>query len=245
MPRYKILIEYDGTNFSGWQKQPHAPSIQEELDKALFKFTNEKVEVYGSGRTDAGVHALGQVAHFDLAKPWPEHTIIRATNYHLQPHKIAVLTCEEVSPDFHARFSAKQRAYKYIILNRISPPTIEATKVWQVKEPLNIPLMQQAAKLFEGTHDFTCIKTSSCQAKSYIRTIDYIKISKLDDHITIEIAAPSFIHNMVRNIVGALRQIGNQSWTEAHITALLSSTSPSPHKLTAPPFGLYLERIQF
>jgi tRNA pseudouridine38-40 synthase len=245
MPRYKVLIEYDGTNFAGWQRQKNSPSVQDEIDKAIFKFTHEEVLVYGSGRTDAGVHALGQVAHFDLIKPCPAHTIIRATNYHLRPHKIVLLGCEAVDEAFHARFSAKQRAYKYIILNRGSAPTIAANRVWHVKEPLEIALMQKAAQLFEGMHDFTSLKTADCQAKSYLRTIDYIKISKQQDYITIEIAARSFIHNMVRNIVGMLRMIGNQDWTNENIVSLLEAKDPTSQKVTAPACGLYLEKIEF
>ena len=245
MPRYKILIEYDGTNFAGWQKQKNAPSIQEEIDKAILKFTHEKVEIYGSGRTDAGVHAIEQVAHFDLTKKIPEHTIVSATNYHIRPHKIAIINCEQVHQEFHARFSAKQRIYKYIILNRNAPATIEANKVWHVKEPLNVSLMLSTIKLFEGTHDFTSLKTSSCQAKSYIKTIDHIKILKDENYITITIAARSFIHNMVRNIVGILRMIGNGKWTEERVMLLLNAKDPASQKITAPACGLYLEKIIF
>jgi tRNA pseudouridine38-40 synthase len=245
MPRYKILIEYDGTNFAGWQKQKNAISIQEEIDKAIFKFAHEKTEIYGSGRTDAGVHAFGQVAHFDLTKKIPDHTIVSATNHHIRPHKIVILDCNQVEMEFHARFSAKQRIYKYIILNRISPPTIQKNKVWHVKEPLNISLMLHVTKLFEGKHNFTSLKTSSCQAKSYIRTIDYIRISQDGDYIIIKIAARSFIHNMVRNIVGILRMIGNEKWTEEKVMFFLYAKNPTSQKITAPACGLYLEKISF
>jgi len=245
MPRYKLIIEYDGTDFAGWQKQKTAPSIQEEIEKAIFKFTQEQVKVYGSGRTDAGVHAFGQVAHVDLIKSRPENVIINATNYHLRPHRIALLDCEEVEPEFHARFSAKQRLYKYLILNRATPPTIEAYRVWHVKMPLDIDLMAQATKAFEGLHDFTSLKTSQCQAKSYLKTIDYIKISRDSEHISVEIAARSFVHNMVRNIVGMLSMVGHKKWTEQKITSLLEARAPTSQKVTAPACGLYLEKIIF
>ena len=245
MHKYKILIEYDGTGFAGWQKQNHMPSIQEEIEKAIFKFTHERVGAYGSGRTDAGVHALGQVAHFDLIKQYPERTIVNAMNYHLRPNKIVLLDCKKVKTEFHARFSAKKRTYKYLILNRIVPPTIEINKVWHIKEPLNIHQMQSAAKLFEGQHDFTSLRMSQCQAKSYLKTIDYIKFFSKKDHITIRITARSFIHKMVRNIVGMLRMIGNQKWTEEKIIFLLNAKDPAPQKMIAPAFGLYLEKIDF
>ena len=245
MQKYKILIEYDGTSFAGWQKQKHMPSIQEEIEKAIFKFTHEKVEIYGSGRTDAGVHALGQVAHFNLTKQYPEYTLISATNYHLPSNKIVILDCKPVTEDFHARFSAQKRTYKYLILNRIAPPTVEINKVWHIKEPLNIDQMQSAAKLFEGMHDFTSLKTPQCQAKSYLKTIDNIEISSKEDHITIRIAARSFIHKMVRNIVGMLCMIGNKKWTEKKIISFLNAKDPTQQKMIAPPFGLYLEKINF
>jgi tRNA pseudouridine38-40 synthase len=245
MPRYKILIEYDGTNFSGWQIQGHAVSIQGEINKAIFQFSGEEVEVYGSGRTDAGVHAIGQVAHFDLVKEWQDHTIINATNYHLRPNRIVLLDCKQVPEEFHARFSATQRTYKYIILNRPARPSFETNRVWHVREPLDTALMESAAKLFEGMHDFTSLKTRICQAKSYLKTIDYIKISKDGVHIEITITARSFIHNMVRNIVGMLAMIGTKKWTEKNITSLLDAKAPTSQKLTAPAHGLYLERIDF
>ena len=245
MHRYKIIIEYDGTNFSGWQKQKNASSIQEEIEKAIFKFTHEKIEIYGAGRTDAGVHALGQVAHFNLTREHEEHIIINATNYHLHPKKIVLLNCQKVNDKFHARFSAKQKTYKYLILNRIPRPTIEVNKVWHLKENLDIHKMQHAAKLFEGSHDFTSLKTSQCQAKSYLRTIDAIIIAKQNDHIIIKIAARSFVHKMVRNIVGILRMIGNNKWSEEKIAFLLNLKKPYAHKVTAPAHGLYLEKVDF
>lgn len=245
MPRYKILIEYDGTGFCGWQKQSNGVSIQVAIEDAILKFTEEKVEIFGASRTDAGVHARGQVAHFDLAKNFPEKTIVAAINYHLRPNKISIIECKKVGQDFHARFSAKRKLYEYTILNRLSPPTIDREYAWYVRPKLNIAAMRGAANLIQGQHDFIGLQTSECQSKSTVRTIESIIITKKGDKILIKISAQSFIHKMVRNIVGALKMVGTEHWNAEKVKATLNATKPIEHKLTAPAKGLCLMKISY
>lgn len=243
MPRYKILLEYDGAGFCGWQKQANGVSIQACVECAICKFTGESVEVFGSSRTDAGVHAIGFVAHFDLSKQISPRTIVYALNFHLKMHKIVVLACDEADANFHARFSAKKKLYEYTILNRVSRPTLDYGRTWHVLLPLDILKMKQAAKLIEGTHDFIGIQTSQCQAKSTLRTIESITIKKNGDKIFIQITAPSFIHKMVRNIVGALKMVGLGKWNDGHIRAMLNASEPMGYKATAPACGLCLVKV--
>jgi tRNA pseudouridine38-40 synthase len=244
--RYKLLIEYDGSDFAGWQRQDGVVTVQSILENAIYKFSQEKVITHAAGRTDAGVHALGQVVHFDLqSKKFEPYIIKRAINFHLKPNKVAVLDCSLVSEDFHARFSAVKRYYKYIIINRDTPLVIDYGKAWQVKEKLDLELMQEAANLLIGTHDFTSFRAGQCQAKSPVKTIDYIKTSKEADSIIIELAAKSFLHHMVRNIVGTLRLIGNHKWPLERITLALQAKDRAAAGPTAPPCGLYLTKIDY
>jgi tRNA pseudouridine38-40 synthase len=245
MPRYKITVEYDGTSYAGWQKQKQQPSIQGEIERALSEFLQEKVEIYGSGRTDSGVHALGQVAHFDLPKEYSEDTIIKAVNFYLKSQPISILSCEQVNLEFHARFSAKKRYYCYHIINRLSPLTVDLNRAWHIIERLDIQQMQKAAEMLEGTHDFSSFRTSLCQAKSPIKILDYIKITCKKDKITFEIRAQSFLHNMVRNIIGVLRMVGNGKWSLADLQKHLDAKDTSIRKPTAPAHGLYLWKVDF
>lgn len=243
--RYKITIEYDGTNYSGWQRQDNKVSIQSAIEEALYKFSQEDVKITGSGRTDSGVHATGQVAHFSLVKKFEIRNIVNGINFFLKPQPISILDCAIVEEEFNARFSAKKRYYRYFILNRNSPAAIDAKRKWWIREALNIELMQKAAKLLEGTHDFSSFRTAQCQAKSPIKTLDYIHISKAGEVIEIALCAESFLHRMVRNIVGCLRMIGNDGWTEKELLQFIEAKTTDQTRYTAPPHGLFLEKIEY
>lgn len=239
MCRYKITIEYDGTNYSGWQKQKNAKSIQEEIEKALENFSQEKVRVHGMGRTDAGVHALMQVAHFDLEKDWEADVTQKAINYYLKDQDIVILSCEKVNDDFHARYAAKKRIYKYIVLNRFAPTALEVNKVWHVNQKLDLDKMRSATKILIGTHDFTSFRTILCQAKSPIKTLEYINILEDGEKIIFELCAPSFLHHMVRNIVGAICRVGLNQFSENDLKNYLDSKDINVTKYTVPACGLY------
>ena len=245
MVRYKITIEYDGTDYAGWQRQDNMISVQGAIEEALYKFSQEKVQITGSGRTDSGVHATGQVAHFDLTKEYDIYNVVNGINFFLKPQPISILAAEIVDEEFNARFSAKKRYYRYFILNRMSPAAIDAKRKWWVKERLDEKPMQKAAKLLEGTHDFSSFRTSQCQAKSPIKTMDYIKISRLGDVIEIELCAESFLHRMVRNIVGCLRMIGNKRWTEKDLLKFMEAKTTDQTRYTALPHGLFLEKVDY
>lgn len=245
MVRYKVTIEYEGTNYAGWQRQEEEVSVQSSIEEALYKFSQEKVQITGSGRTDSGVHAFAQVAHFDLSKKFENHNVVNGINFFLKPQPISILDCQIVDEEFNARFSAKKRYYRYFILNRNSPAAIDAKRKWWIRDNLDIDLMQKAAKLLEGTHDFSSFRTSQCQAKSPIKTLDYIKISKSGDVIEIELCAESFLHRMVRNIVGCLRMIGNKRWCEEDLLKFMEAKTTDQTRYTAPPHGLFLEKIEY
>ncbi len=243
--RYKMTIEYDGSPFCGWQRQKDANTVQGTIERALSHFVGSPMEIHGSGRTDSGVHAKGQVAHFDVDLPYPPFEIQGALNYRLKHHPISILKVEEVSDDFHSRFSALKRAYKYVILNRRAPPTFEMGRVWWVAKPLDHLRMQEAARHLVGTHDFTSFRDSCCQAKSPIKTIDYVTVEREGDHITLAIQSKSFLHHQVRNIAGTLKKIGEGSWEPSFMADLLEIKDRTQGGPTAPPDGLYLTEIQF
>ena len=243
MPRDKITIEYDGTNYAGWQQQKDAPSIQEELQQAAFKFLAEDVLITGAGRTDAGVHALGQVAHFDTAKTLDPFRICQAFNAHLRPQPISVLNAEIVSDDFHARFDAKKRFYVYKILNRRSRPALNINRAWWVHQPLDIERMQDAAQVLIGKHDFSTFRAAACQAKSPIKTLDEIRIERYGDLIFFYFSARSFLHHQVRNIVGTLKLVGEGVWTKQNVINALEAKDRKAGGPTAAAEGLYFEKI--
>lgn len=245
MPRYRIDIEYDGTNFSGFQYQQDALSVQAVLEEAIFKFCGLQLRISAAGRTDKGVHALLQVAHFDLEKVYPPHEVMNALNHYLKPHQVAVIAAYQVDDNFHARFSAVQRSYIYKIINRRSPLVLMANRAWHVVKPLDVPNMQAAAKLFEGTHDFTSFRASDCQAKSPIRTIDSIEVIQIGDTLEIHISARSFLHNMVRIIVGSLVKVGKGEWPPEHIYELLLVKNRTKSGPTAPAHGLYFAKVKY
>jgi tRNA pseudouridine38-40 synthase len=245
MYRYKLTIEYDGTNLTGWQKQQHLPSVQQILEQALENFLQEPVKACAAGRTDAGVHARGQVVHFDTTKEHPPYIIIRALNFYLKKTPLSVLAAEPVETNFHARFSATKRHYQYIIINRISSVVLEKNRVWHVKEYLDIELMRQAAIILVGTHDFTSFRATECQSKSPIKTLEQLAIDRIDERIIIKLSARSFLHHMCRNIVGTLRLVGNGKWPVEQVAHALLARNRKACGPAAPACGLYLEKIEY
>lgn len=245
MPRYKCTIEYDGTGFCGWQAQEGLPSVQAVIEKAIFLFCGETTKLCTAGRTDAGVHAAGQVAHFDLKSTHDSFKIISAANHHIKPNLVSLLDVTEVAEDFHARFDATKRYYMYRIINRRSPLTIDTNRAWQVPVPLNEKLMQKAANFLIGKHDFTSFRDSECQAKSPVKTLDEIKIERNGEEIKIYISAKSFLHHMVRNITGTLKMVGAGKWQPEYIAEILAAKNRSAAGPTAPACGLYLTKVEY
>lgn len=245
MPRYKIIIEYDGTNFAGWQKQKGAISVQQTIEDALAKLCQKEIIVHASGRTDAGVHALGQVAHFDLDKKIEDWQIRMALNHYLQDDAIAILSCEKTNDEFHSRFDAKIRHYQYQILNRRAKAVLTKNRAWHIPYELNLDSMKNASKYLIGKHDFTSFRDAECQAKSPIKTISNIKIEKTGENINITISAPSFLHHMVRNIVGTLVLAGGEKIKADDMKIILEAKDRSKSGPNAPAYGLYFYRVDY
>lgn len=245
MPRYRFDIEYDGSGFAGWQRQENGLTIQQVMEEAIYAFSGEAAVLHAAGRTDAGVHATGQVAHCDLVREWPLRILRDATNFHLRPHRVAVIAAVMVPSTFHARFSAIGRAYLYRILNRSAPPVLERQRVWHVPSPLNLEVMQAAALLLTGRHDFTSFRASQCQAASPIKTLDQLSLSRVGEEIRIVAKARSFLHHQVRNMVGTLKQVGDGRWPPERISQILDACNRSAAGPTAPPEGLYLTEVQY
>ena len=248
--KFALLIEYDGNNLVGWQKQKEGISVQGSLEEAAKKIFNQEFEIQGSGRTDAGVHALGQVAHISLPKNHRLTTkhpfyIISAFNSHLRKSNIRLVSTKQVEPEFNARFSATKRHYKYRILCRAAPPGIEKGKVWHSRKKLNIRLMEEGAKHLIGKHDFTSFRTINCQAKSPIRTLDKISLSCIGDEIIINVSAKSFLHSQVRIIVGTIYKLGDESFGPNNIKKILDGKDRNLAGPTAPAEGLYLEKVEY
>lgn len=245
MTRWKITIEYDGGPFVGWQRQDNGSSVQQSIEEAAEALCGVATVVAGAGRTDAGVHALGQVAHLDIDKPLRFDQVRDGLNFHLKKHPISVLSAEEMAPDFHARFSAIGRAYRYCILNRRSPPAIEAGKIWHVIRSLDADAMHDAAQCLVGKHDFTSFRTAFCQADSPVKTLDRLDVRRLGDTIEIEVEARSFLHNQVRILVGTLGLVGQGKWTRHDVERALAAADRTAAGPTAPPTGLYLTRVVY
>lgn len=245
MPRYKLTLEYDGGPFVGWQRQDNGVSVQSALEEAIFRFTGERVGATAAGRTDAGVHALGQVAHIDLDRPRETDTVRDAINFHLKPLPVAVLMAEEVAPDFHARFSARARAYVYRIICRRSPVTVDAGRVWWVRVALDAEAMREGAKRLLGTHDFTSFRASDCQAASPVKTLDRLDVVRQGEDIRIYAGARSFLHHQVRNLVGTLKFVGEGKWTPDDVTRALEARDRAQGGPTAPAEGLYLTSVSY
>lgn len=245
MARFRLIVEYDGTPFSGWQRQKERMSVQQALEEAIERFSGETVTTQAAGRTDAGVHALGQVAHFDLSKDWDPFRVREALNYHLRPHPVAVIECDRVGEDFEARFSATARHYEYRILNRRAPAAIGRNQVWHVPMQLDAEKMHRAAQLILGLHDFTTFRSSECQAKSPMRTLDAFDVSSDGEVIAITASARSFLHHQVRSMVGSLKLVGEGKWSPADFRAALDAKDRSRCGGMAPSAGLYLIGVDY
>jgi tRNA pseudouridine38-40 synthase len=245
VPRYKLTIEYCGTGFVGWQRQPNGLSIQQALETALHRFCGEKVAVFGAGRTDAGVHALAQVAHIDLARDAAPDEVRNAVNYHLRPHPISVLSAEPVGSDFDARLSATGRNYLYRILNRRAPPALERGRVWHVPPPLDAAAMHEGAGHLVGHHDFSTFRDSQCQAKSPVKTLDTLEVSRVGEEIHVAARARSFLHHQVRNMVGTLKLVGIGRWQPDDVARALAARDRRAGGPTAPPEGLALVAVRY
>jgi tRNA pseudouridine38-40 synthase len=245
MPRYKLTLEYDGTPFVGWQVQDGQMSVQGRLAEAIKDFSGEDVVPRGAGRTDAGVHAMGQVANFDLAKDWPPAKVRDALNAQLRPEPVSVLTCEIVGEDFDARFSARSRHYLYRIIDRRSPLALEHKRAWGVFRPLDADAMHEAAQVLVGRHDFTTFRSSECQAASPEKTLDRLAVSRHGEVIRIEADARSFLHNQVRSMVGSLKLVGEGRWTKDDLENALNACDRAACGPVAPACGLYLMRVDY
>ena len=245
MPRYRLTIEYDGGPFVGWQRQAEGASIQGALEGAIEKLSAERVTVTGAGRTDAGVHALGQVAHFDLEKSFEVGKVRDALNYYLRPAPIIVLDVGAVDSEFHARFSATTRHYLFRILNRRSPPALEEGRVWHVSHRLEAEAMQAAAQYLVGQHDFTTFRAAECQAQSPVKTLDRLDVSRRADEIHIEASAHSFLHHQIRSFAGSLKLVGEGKWQPKDLKAALEARDRSACGPVSPPDGLYLVRVGY
>jgi tRNA pseudouridine38-40 synthase len=245
MPRYKLTLEYDGRPFHGWQRQKNGASVQEALETAVHAFSGETVTIQGAGRTDAGVHATGQVAHLDLEKEMSLESLQNAINHHLRPKPVAVIRAMPVDDDFHARFSATRRDYLYRIINRRAPLVLEAGRAWQLPGMIEAEVMHEAAQRLIGKHDFSSFRSAACQAQSPIKTLDRVTVLRKGDAILIAVTARSFLHHQVRNIVGTLKLIGENKWTIDNIEKILESKSRANAGPTAPADGLYLTGVTY
>lgn len=241
--RVKLLIEYDGRPYAGWQRQDDQATVQGVLERAAEALDGAAVVVQGAGRTDAGVHATGQVAHLDLNKPRPVRKIADALNHHLRPDPVCVLKAEEVSEDFHARFSATGRAYRYIIMSRRAHLTYDKGLIWRVPVALDIPKMQQAAMHLVGEHDFSTFRDAGCQANTPVKTLDTLNVTGFDNRIEVTATARSFLHRQVRSIVGSLVEVGRGMQEPAWMKDILEARDRTACGPVAPADGLYLERV--
>jgi tRNA pseudouridine38-40 synthase len=245
MPRYKLTIEYDGTGLVGWQRQANGLSVQEALETAVERFCGERLTVFGAGRTDAGVHALAQVAHVDLAREADPDVIRSAINHHLRPHAISVIEAMPAPPGFDARLSARNRRYLYRILNRRAPPALQRGRVWHVAPPLNPAAMQEGARHLVGHHDFSTFRDSLCQAKSPVKTLDVLDVTTDGEEIHIAARARSFLHHQVRNMAGTLKLVGLGQWSPEDVATALAARDRRAGGPTAPAEGLALVAVEY
>jgi len=243
--RWKLVVEYDGGGFVGWQRQDNGPSVQQALETAVGKFCGEQARVWGAGRTDAGVHALGQVAHVDIGKKATARAVRDAINHHLKPLPIAVLSAEEADKDFNARISARERLYRYRIVNRRAPLAVDLGHAWHVPYALDASVMHDAAQALVGRHDFTSFRASECQAKSPVKTLDELTVVRDGELIAVTASARSFLHHQVRNMVGSLVLVGRGKWKRLDIEKALAAKDRAAGGPTAPPEGLYLVAVKY
>ncbi len=245
MPRYRLLVEYDGRPFNGFQAQAGQPTVQGAIEAAVLAFSGESVRIAASGRTDTGVHALGQVVHVDLAKTWPPAVVRDALNAHLMPQPVVVLEAEIAVEGWHARFSARERRYLYRILNRRSPPALLQGKVWHVKKPLDAHLMHEAAQGLIGLHDFTTFRDMQCQSKSPIKTLDLATVHREGEEVLLSFAARSFLHRQIRSMAGSLVEVGLGRWSADDLTAALEAKDRKACGPVAPSDGLYFYGVSY
>jgi tRNA pseudouridine38-40 synthase len=245
MPRYKLTVEYDGRPFAGWQIQADQLTVQGLLTAAVEALSGDKTLVQGAGRTDAGVHARAQVAHVDLTKEWDTDTIRDALNAHLRPHPIAILAAERAADDFNARTSAIRRHYLYRIINRRADLTLEAGRAWRVPRPLDAAAMHKAAQRLIGKHDFTTFRSTECQAKSPVKTLDILKVERSGEDVYVTSVARSFLHNQVRSMVGSLVPVGEGKWSPDDLAQALEARDRAACGPVAPPDGLYLMKVEY
>lgn len=247
MPRYRLRIEYDGTPYVGWQRQENGPSVQGAIEAAILSLTGETVSIRGAGRTDSGVHAMGQVAHADLSRHWKEHTLRNALNAHLgmAGERVAILDAAEVPGDFDARFSAKKRHYLYRIISRRAPLALEANRAWFVARELDHEVMHAAGQVLVGRHDFTTFRAAQCQANSPVRTIDRLEVTRSGELIEIRVSAQSFLHNQIRSFAGTLKLAGEGKWTVDDVRAALEACDRKACGPVAPPDGLYFMAVDY
>lgn len=245
MPRYALTIEYDGGPFVGWQRQANGPSVQEAVETAIERFSGEAVRLHCAGRTDAGVHALGQVAHCDLARERPAETIRDAVNFHVKPQPVAVLAAARVAADFDARRSAVKRVYLYRLVNRRAPLALDRGRAWRVARTLDAEAMHAAARLLVGRHDFTSFRAAECQAASPVKTLDRLEVSRCGEEIAVIAEARSFLHHQVRNMVGTLERVGAGKWSPEDVRRALHACDRAAAGPTAPPEGLYLTAVRY
>lgn len=243
--RYKLVIEYDGGPFAGWQRQNGQPSVQGAVEAAIFKLSGEQVTLTAAGRTDAGVHALGQVAHFDLEKAFPGDKLRDALNYHLKPDPVSVLVAHEAAPQFHARFDAIARHYRMRILNRRAPSALDRGHVWQVAIPLDADAMHRGAQYLVGQHDFTTFRAAECQAQSPVKTLDRITVTRHGEEIHICASARSFLHHQIRSFAGTLKLVGEGKWPALKVKAALDARDRRECGPVSPPDGLYLTQVDY
>lgn len=245
MPRYRLTIEYDGAPFAGWQIQADRLTVQGVLTDAVAALTGERVRVQGAGRTDAGVHALAQVAHFDATREWETDTVRDALNAHLRPHPVAVLAAERVDDDFNARMSARKRHYRYVIVNRRADLALERGRAWRLPRRLDDAAMHEAAQRLVGKHDFTTFRSTECQAKSPVKTLDQLEVVREGERVYVIASARSFLHNQVRSMVGSLVMVGEGRWSADDLARVLEARDRTACGQVAPPDGLYLVKVDY
>ncbi|MEO7027671.1 MAG: tRNA pseudouridine(38-40) synthase TruA [Caulobacteraceae bacterium] len=245
MPRYRLQVEYDGGSFAGFQAQSGQATVQGAIEAAVFAFSGEATRVHAAGRTDAGVHAAGQVIHLDLTRAWPSATVLRAINAHLAPAPVAILASRLADAGFHARFSALGRRYLYRLLDRAAPPVLDAGRVWWVRHPLDEEAMAEAAARLVGHHDFTTFRDAACQAASPVKTLEEARVAREGEEVRIAFAARSFLHRQVRSMVGSLVQVGLGRWSTSDLADALAARDRARCGPVAPAQGLYLMSVDY